>query len=118
MLFRSTFLLTTFGHKQIEHKRLKVQHKKDKERDRYVAAPSPRMMGPAATAGRMQQTPQHFRQPLLPQHNSALRHHPVRRRNGTILHVIGGDDKSDERVFLFHNSSFEAFRAGCLGVLV
>lgn len=63
---------------QIEHKRLKVQHKKDKERDRYVAAPSPRIMGPGPAAGRVQQPPQHFRQPLLPQHNSALRHHPVR----------------------------------------
>eukprot|EP00752_Nemacystus_decipiens_P006790 g6097.t2 len=67
---------------QIEHKRLKVQHKKDKERERYVTAPSPRMMGPGpgVAAGRMQQTP-HFRQPLLPGHNSALRHHQ------------GGDDK-------------------------
>eukprot|EP00903_Cladosiphon_okamuranus_P010753 g10162.t2 len=65
---------------QIEHKRLKVQHKKDKERERYVTAPSPRMVGPGVAAGRMQQTP-HFRQPLLPGHNSALRHHQ------------GGEDK-------------------------
>ncbi|CAN0159522.1 unnamed protein product [Ectocarpus sp. 6 AP-2014] len=65
---------------QIEHKRLKVQHKKDKERERYVTAPSPRMMGPGVAAGRMQQTT-HFRQPLLPGHNAGLRHHQ------------GGDDK-------------------------
>lgn len=62
---------------QIEHKRLKVQHKKDKERDRYVT-PSPRMMQAAAGAGGRVQQPQHFRQPLLPQHTSALRHHSVR----------------------------------------
>ncbi|CAM9392909.1 unnamed protein product [Sphacelaria rigidula] len=66
---------------QIEHKRLKVQHKKDKERDRYVGAPSPtqRLMGAAGgvvPAGRVQQAP-HFRQPLLPQH-AGLRHHGVR----------------------------------------
>lgn len=63
---------------QIEHKRLKVQHKKDKERDRYVTAPSPRMMQAAAGPGGRVQQPQHFRQPLLPQHTSALRHHSVR----------------------------------------
>ncbi|CAN0233129.1 unnamed protein product [Ascophyllum nodosum] len=62
---------------QIEHKRLKVQHKKDKERDRYVTTPSPRMMGPGPVAGRVQQQPPHYRQPLLPQHSAALRHPSV-----------------------------------------
>ncbi|CAM9187799.1 unnamed protein product [Choristocarpus tenellus] len=63
---------------QIEHKRLKVQHKKEKERDRYH--PGAPAMTPAAVnqsvtprgANRAFHPP--FRQPLLPQQHGMLRH--------------------------------------------